>query len=173
MPTFVSVGNARQPFVRLTEAVSRIAARLPAPVVVQHGHTSFDCPVCEGRAFVEMDEFAGLMGRSRLIILHAGAGSILQALDAGKYPVVMPRRLAHGEHIDDHQLELAQAFAGRGLVELAMEPADLDPAVQRALARQGQSAIRWDERLSRLLAEELESHARDCAEGGHKIVTGS
>ena len=113
MPTFVSVGNASQPFMRLTEAVSRIAARLPAPVVVQHGHTSFDCPVCDGRAFVEMDEFAGLMGRSRLIILHAGAGSILQALDAGKYPVVMPRRLAHGEHIDDHQLELAQAFAGR------------------------------------------------------------
>ena len=120
MPTFVSVGNARQPFMRLTEAVSRIAARLPAPVVVQHGHTPFDCPVCEGRAFIEMDEFAGLMARSRLIILHAGAGSILQALDAGKYPVVMPRRLAHGEHIDDHQLELAQAFAGRGLVELAI-----------------------------------------------------
>jgi beta-1,4-N-acetylglucosaminyltransferase len=173
MATFVSVGNARQPFARLTGAMSGLAATLPAPVVVQHGHTPFACSACEGRAFVEMDEFAGFMARARLVILHAGAGSIMQALDAGKLPVVMPRRLAYGEHIDNHQVELAQAFAARGLIELAMEPADLEAAIWRVLARQGQPARQWDDRLSRVLAGELETHARQSGRVGHKIVSGS
>lgn len=171
--TFVSVGNARQPFSRLLAGVAAAAARMPAPVIVQHGHTPFLFEGLTGRAFMPMDAFAALLGQSDLVILHAGAGSILQAIDAGKCPVVMPRRSAEGEHIDDHQCELARAFAKRGLVELAMEVRDLEPAIERALAREAQTSRKHDDRLSRLLAEDLQSCARGRETGGRKLFSRS
>ena len=173
MATLVSVGNARQPFPRLLSAITALEAKLPPPVVVQHGHTPFACPQFTGRAFMPMDEFAARLKQSQLIILHAGAGSILQAVDAGKCPVVMPRRSTEGEHIDDHQCELAQAFAKRGLIELAMEVTELEAAVERARARKIQLHQQGEDRLSHMLAADLQNYARDSAVRDHRIMNRS
>jgi UDP-N-acetylglucosamine transferase subunit ALG13 len=50
-----------------------------------------------------------------VVISHAGTGSILTALSLGKRPVVVPRRAAHGEHVDGHQDDLASYVASAGL----------------------------------------------------------
>jgi UDP-N-acetylglucosamine transferase subunit ALG13 len=68
--------------------------------------------------------------------MHAGAGSIMHAVEAGKVPVVMPRRAAFGEHVNDHQVEFAQALAEAGKVVMANTPDDLARAVEEAMARQ-------------------------------------
>ena len=49
------------------------------------------------------------------MIGHAGTGTALAALSAGKVPVLAPRSIAHGEHIDAHQDDLAAFLAERGL----------------------------------------------------------
>lgn len=138
MSTFVSVGNALQPFSRLLEGVSRFAVQLPQPVIVQHGHTPFSYRGCQAIPFLSMEEFLQSVQNAELLILHAGAGSIIHAVEARRFPVVMPRRAAQGEHVNDHQVELAQALAKHGKVVLADEPGDLMRAVQEALARQRQ-----------------------------------
>ena len=38
-----------------------------------------------------------------VVIAHAGCGSLLSALAAGRCPVLVPRRTAHGENVDEHQ----------------------------------------------------------------------
>jgi UDP-N-acetylglucosamine transferase subunit ALG13 len=83
-----------------------------------------------------MDEFIGHIHNADLLIMHAGAGSIMHAVEAGKVPVVMPRRAAFGEHVNDHQVEFAQALAEAGKVVMANTPDDLAHAVEEALARQ-------------------------------------
>lgn len=50
-----------------------------------------------------------------LVVSHAGVGSALTALDAGRCPVLLPRRAAFDEHVDDHQALIAAELAGRGL----------------------------------------------------------
>lgn len=50
-----------------------------------------------------------------VIVSHAGVGSILSALQAGKVPIVVPRRREYGEHVDDHQIEIAEFVSTRGL----------------------------------------------------------
>ena len=45
------------------------------------------------------------------VVTHAGVGSILCADREGHVPLVVPRRHDLGEHVDDHQLELARALA--------------------------------------------------------------
>ena len=136
MSTFVSLGNALQPFTRLLEGVSLIATQLPQPVVIQHGHTPFRVGACESEPFLGMNEFVEHIHHADLLIMHAGAGSILHAVEAGKVPVVMPRRAAFGEHVNDHQVEFAKALAEAGKVIVANTPDDLAYAAQEAMARQ-------------------------------------
>lgn len=137
MSTFVSVGNATQPFTRLLEAVCQLAPQLPQPVFVQFGSAQlFACPHCTGVAFMEMGEFALRVDAAELLILHAGAGSVIHAVRAGKIPVVMPRRADKGEHVDDHQIEFALELEKTGKIIVAHDAATLAQAAVSALQRQ-------------------------------------
>lgn len=137
MSTFVSVGNATQPFTRLLEAVCALAPQLPQPVFVQFGIAQpFACPACTGVGFLAMGEFAQRVSEAELLILHAGAGSVIHAIHAGKVPVVMPRLAKYGEHVDDHQLEFAHELEKTGKVLVAHDAATLAQAAAAALQRQ-------------------------------------
>jgi UDP-N-acetylglucosamine transferase subunit ALG13 len=133
--TFVTVGNATQPFGRLLEAVERlaIAGALPEPVVVQSGHNpAFVSRVCLVHPFLKMEEFEERVAAATLVIGHAGAGTVVHALATGRIPVVMARRALYGEHIDDHQAEFVRRLASERRVIAAWEAADLGPAVTLA-----------------------------------------
>lgn len=128
--TFVTVGNARQPFSRLLDAVAAVAGSLPGPVLVQRGHTPFGCAGMEVVDFVAMDRFSDWVAQADVLIMHAGAGSVIQAVRAGKAPIVMPRRAMLGEHVNDHQVEFAHALEVAGKVRVAEDAEGL----RRALA---------------------------------------
>lgn len=135
--TFVSVGNATQPFTRLVRAVAAIQDSLPQPVFVQFGVVpQSDRASLEGCDFLEMDEFERRIVRAELLILHAGAGSVIHAIRAGKVPVVMARSAGLGEHVDDHQQHFAAALQSAGKVVVAEGPSSLAAATQEALHRQ-------------------------------------
>ncbi len=162
MSTFVSVGNATQPFSRLLDEVVRMAEVLPQPIVVQHGATPFQAVSCQAVPFVDMIEFERMVAGAELLILHAGAGSVIHAVCAGKVPVVMPRRVAFGEHVDDHQIEFAQALAAAGQVVVADEAIQLRDAVQKALALQRESGKASSDTslMLKLIDETLADYAR-------------
>ena len=159
--TFVSVGNATQPFDRLIEAVLRIASTLPQPVVVQHGNSPLQCTGCIPRPFMEMAEFSQQVETADLLILHAGAGSVIHAIQAGKVPVVMPRRAKYGEHVDDHQWEFAIALAEMGKIVVAEEPDQLADAVRRAIVQQQRiNNVGSGSTMLRLVDETLTAYAK-------------
>lgn len=141
MSTFVSVGNATQPFTRMLEAVCEIAGQLPQPVFVQYGAARFfACSACTGVEFLDMEEFAWRVRDAELLILHAGAGSVIHAVRAGKVPVVIPRRPIYGELVDDHQMEFARELEKVGKVFVAHDAATLINAVELATQRQNSLA---------------------------------
>jgi len=43
-----------------------------------------------------------------IVVAEAGEDIVLLSLMLGKVPIVLPRRKAEGEHVDDHQCEFAQ-----------------------------------------------------------------
>lgn len=130
--TFVSVGNATQPFTRLLETVAKLAKELPQPVIVQYGSNKFTSPACRSVAFLDMESFMTHMRESDLLILHAGAGAIINAIQAGRVPVVVPRKTRYGEIVDDHQLEFARVLATTGKVIVVEDVARLAGAVYEA-----------------------------------------
>jgi UDP-N-acetylglucosamine transferase subunit ALG13 len=59
------------------------------------------------------------MRSADVVVAHAGVGTAITALSAGKCPVLLPRRKRHGEHVDDHQVDIARALGSRGLAVVA------------------------------------------------------
>ncbi len=136
---FVTVGNAHHGSMRLLEAVETMAAGgafAGEKVITQSGNNpEFRPQHCENRPFVSMDEFHQLVREARVVICHAGAGTLSAVLRTGKTPVVVPRRLKYNEIVDDHQPELLEAFAARGLVVPAYEVDELQSAIHEAASR--------------------------------------
>jgi UDP-N-acetylglucosamine transferase subunit ALG13 len=60
-------------------------------------------------------EFAQYATSADIVVTHAGAGTIMTLYDLGIFPVVVPRRGGRGEHVDDHQVQLAGFLADKGL----------------------------------------------------------
>jgi UDP-N-acetylglucosamine transferase subunit ALG13 len=112
----VTVGNHTQPFQRLVDWMDALAGEGGEPVIIQAGGAGR--PPRHAQWFSETDaaRMEALLRQARWVVAHAGAGSILSAQQAGARLVVVPRRKALGEHIDDHQVELAEALAARGKV---------------------------------------------------------
>lgn len=135
--TFVTVGNARQPFPRLLEAAAAVADALPGLVLVQRGHTAFQASGMEVVDFLPMERFARLVAEADVLIMHAGAGSVIQAVRAGRVPIVMARRAALGEHVNDHQVEFVRALEATGKVRAVEDAANLRRALALAARAQG------------------------------------
>ena len=164
LSSFVSLGNATQPFPRLLAAVADVAALLPRPLMVQHGATAPDALAgldgVQLAPFIDMAAFEAQMGNASLLILHAGAGSVIHAVRAGKRPVVMPRRQQLGEHVDDHQLDFARMLASSGHVILAETAEDLPRAVAQALVMPQQGRMESeDSAMLRLVSDTLAGYA--------------
>ena len=130
-----ATGASQFPFDRLLRAVQ--ARPDGERIVVQHGCSAVQPEDAECVDFLPMPELAALVREARVVVTHAGVGSILLCLTNGRSPVVVPRLKRYGETVDDHQLESARRFAEAGLVTLVEDPAELPSA----LAATGESAV--------------------------------
>lgn len=131
--TFVAVGTHRQPYARLLEIVTRgiEAGLLPGPVRAQLGPARWRADGARVSAFMDRDELEASVRGSAVVVCHGGAGIISSALAAGRRPIVVPRRAALGEHVDDHQYQLTRKLADWGLVvpvEERITAADVEQA---------------------------------------------
>jgi UDP-N-acetylglucosamine transferase subunit ALG13 len=130
----VTLGTAAEfPFRRLIESLApllapdgRLAAAIDGRVEViwQTGCTSTDGLPLTATPYLAAGELAAAMASADIVIGHAGTGSAVSALRAGRCPVLVPRRAALGEAGDDHQRQLATELAGRHLA-LYREPAGI------------------------------------------------
>ena len=107
----VTVGMHTDGFGRLVEAMDQIAAQSGQEVVMQIGATLYRPSAARWFDFATQEEMDKLCERARIIVSHTGAGSILTAVRHHKPLIVVPRLKKYGEHIDDHQLELAQVLS--------------------------------------------------------------
>jgi UDP-N-acetylglucosamine transferase subunit ALG13 len=127
---FVTVG-AQMAFDRLVGGVDDWAgARGRKDVFAQVGPTEAPPKHIEWTRFLDPPEFRKRVQEARVIVAHAGMGSILTALEVGKPILVMPRRGDLRETRNDHQVATAERFLSMGRVHVAMDetqlPARLD-----------------------------------------------
>ena len=109
--------------------VRRLLEILPPEVEVlwQTGDTDVSGLGIHGHHSLPERELSDSIRAADVLVAHAGVGTALAALEVGKCPVLVPRRFSHGEHVDDHQIQIAGELSRRGLAltvdadELALE----------------------------------------------------
>ncbi len=128
---FLSVGT-QLPFDRLVTSVDTWASRAGRQdVIAQIGPSTFHPSALTAFPFISPAQFDQFRREARVIIAHAGMGSIIGALELGKPIVVMPRRAHLGEHRSDHQLATAECFKQYPGVWVAVDVEQLNDILSR------------------------------------------
>lgn len=127
---FVTVGT-QLPFPRLIDAMNALAPDLGEEVVAQTGPEPGDWPHLTQHQKLTPEAFEGLFRDARVIVGHAGIGTILSAKRYGKPLIVLPRRHALGEHRNDHQLATARQVEKLDGVTVAWEAEALGDLLRR------------------------------------------
>ena len=72
---------------------------------------------------VSAAEFATHARNADVVVTHAGVGSFLGLMELGIYPVLVTRSKSRGEHVDDHQHQIARLASTLGIAAAVDAPA--------------------------------------------------
>ena len=117
---FATTGT-QLPFPRLIAALDALAPSLDERIVAQTGPDPAAYAHLETHETLAPDRFDALFAEARVVIAHAGIGSILSARRHGRPLILVPRRADIGEHRNDHQLATARALEARAGLCVAWE----------------------------------------------------
>lgn len=130
---YATVGTMFLDFRRLINALDALAQKTGRRIVIQTGMSTTVPLYCEYFDFRPREEVAALQRQAEVIVTHAGIGCVSEALEAGKPLVVCPRLKKYNEHLNDHQLELAEAVHRRGWGRMVLDINELEDACLRPL----------------------------------------
>ena len=129
----VTVGS-QAPFDRLIRAVDEwTASRQRSDVFAQIASGSYTPNHMEFVRMLEPMEFKRRLKQARVVVAHAGMGSVITALEFGKPIVVMPRRGHLNETRNDHQVLAAKEFGLQGRVIVAKDESELAERIDCAV----------------------------------------
>lgn len=128
----VTLGTQKFQMDRLIRAVDELAQKVSEEIFVQSGNSTYEPQHCLSQNFVDAQEFQRMIEECSVLITHSGVGTIMRGIGAGKPVVVVPRLAKYHEHVDDHQVQIAEAFASKGCVLYCTDLAKLEETVQVA-----------------------------------------
>ena len=126
---FVATGT-QLAFPRLIAAMDAMAPGLDEPVIAQVGPDAEVRPNIETHGRLAPDRYETLFREARLVVAHAGIGTILLAKRLQRPLILVPRRHALGEHRNDHQIATSREVEGTPGIRVAWDIEDLPEMVR-------------------------------------------
>ena len=107
---FVTVGTHEQQFNRLIKKIDELKEKgtIREPVFIQSGYSTYEPKHCQWKKLLPYKEMEEKIRTAHIVITHGGPSSFISVLQAGKIPVVVPRKEEFGEHVNDHQVDFAR-----------------------------------------------------------------
>ena len=121
---FVTIGT-QFPFDRLIEMLDRIAPELHEDIYAQILKGKYKPKHIKTLDFIEPDEFEEVFVQARLVVAHAGMGTILSSLRNSKPLVIFPRIASIGEHRNEHQRATALMIKEKNYAYVATNEKEL------------------------------------------------
>ncbi len=122
---FATVGT-QLPFDRMIKALDFYSINQSAnKVFAQIGKAGKAPKNIEFSATLNPLQFAKKVAKCKVIVSHAGMGTILTGLKVQKPVIIMPRLSRFGEHRNDHQLATAANFENKPGIHVAKDEAEL------------------------------------------------
>ena len=128
----VLLGTQNNDFSRLLEAVQENINNktINEEVIVQAGFTKFNSKDMKIFSLIDKEEIGKLQDKADLIITHGGVGSIVSSLKKGKKVIVVPRLKRYGEHVNNHQIQIARKYSEQGYVKYVINERNLGKVIK-------------------------------------------
>lgn len=121
------------PFDRMIRMMDIWASQHPSEdIFAQIGAGDYKPQQMRWQRIIAPDEYKKVVEGCRLMVAHAGTGSVFTASEYKKPIVLIPRRAAQKEHTTDHQLDTAKWLEDKPGIFVAWTEADLPVQIERA-----------------------------------------
>jgi UDP-N-acetylglucosamine transferase subunit ALG13 len=152
----VTVGTEKYPFNRLMLWIDLLNKYgfldyEQEEVIVQYGNCTILPAGVKVYKLLPEKDFTRFLDKARLVIAHCGEGTMDLLTEKEKSFILVPRQHRFGEHLDDHQLELAEVLRELAF-PIAYSPGDL---VRFLLTTPSGSRLHLGEILSQKLCQRL------------------
>ncbi len=131
---FLTIGT-QLPFDRLVQSVDAIVGDIDESILAQIGETPYVPQNMKAQESLLPREFDEAVGECRLLVSHAGIGSVLTAQRLAKPIIIFPRQASFGEHRNDHQLATCKKLEGRPGIYVARTADDLRQLITRQVLK--------------------------------------
>ncbi len=111
---FVTLGTQDKPFKRLLDYLEN--SNIDDEIIVQNGFTEYESNKLKLFKYLDKDDFDNYLKEANFIVCHAGVGTIVNCLKNDKKVLAVPRLSKYGEHQNDHQLQIANAYFQKGYI---------------------------------------------------------
>lgn len=131
---FVPLGTQKFPFNRLIEALNGLVEKglyKPEEIVMQSSIYDVD-PIFPHYELIPSEQFELLIDKANLVITHSGVNSIISCMKRKMPLIIVPRMKKYGEHVDDHQMEIAHLMKEKFGVIVVEDLAKLPEAIELA-----------------------------------------
>ena len=126
----VVLGTNDKPFTRLLKAVEDavLSGDIKDEVIVQAGFTRYESSCMKIIDYIDQEAFAQALADADILITHGGVGTIMTGLRQGK-KILAAARL---KHVNDHQIQLLEAFESKVYLIYMKDLTDIRPYLKAA-----------------------------------------
>jgi anti-anti-sigma factor len=169
---FVTVGTEQYPFNALLDWIDILIRYgiIHEEVVIQYGSSTRLPDRVKINKFLPEKEFVDAIEHADVVIAHCGEGTASLLEDMGKPYVLVPRTYDFREHVDDHQIEMADDLEKQGIA-IARSPGDLVKFLKLLTTSEDQKLVDETELCEYLSdsyhPEKYQKVMLVCSSGGH------
>lgn len=129
---FVTVGTQKFQFNRLIQTVDSLIdeGKISDDVFAQIGNSDYIPRNLQYVRFLSTNEYNMYLDKCNIIISHSGVATIVKGIKAGKKVIVVPRLKIYGEHVDDHQRQIADSFEKLDFIVQCVDLKELDEKLE-------------------------------------------
>ena len=148
---FVTLGTQKFQFDRILKELDRLIDQKKLKseeIMVQNVCQEYQPKNFKCFRLKPQEEIDKITKNAEIIITHSGTGSIINSLKMGKRIIIVPRQKKFGEHVDNHQLEMAEVFHEKYNIPIVTEMDTLYDVIQNINEYR---PIKWEENNKKLI----------------------
>lgn len=124
---FITLGSQKFQFNRLLNYIDKLIDErvIQEEVFAQKGASNYSPKNFESRDFLKRIEFQDRMIEADIVVTHGGTGAIITALKSNKKVIAVPRLSKFDEHVDNHQIQIVEAFSSANYIMEALNYSEI------------------------------------------------
>jgi UDP-N-acetylglucosamine transferase subunit ALG13 len=132
----VTIGMHTKGFERLVKKMDEIAGKIDEEVIMQIGTTKYKPKNARYFRFRSYSKIQELNRKARVVVAHAGTGSVITALEQKTPVIIVPRRKDYNEVIDNQQLDFAEMVEKIEGIKVIYNLEELEKALKENSSKQ-------------------------------------